>query len=103
KPVYLIYWVQPNLTAPPGLPSVPRSTSSSSSDPAAASRPRKVTQKDVAIAANVSQTLVSLVFSDAPSEEISQSSRRKIIEAAQKLGYQKRKKEVPAKKSRKVL
>ncbi len=81
------------------------SSNSSSDKPRTAGKPpRKVTQKDVAAAADVSQALVSLVFSDSSSsDDISESSRRKIIEAAQQLGYQKRKKEVQVKKSRKVL
>lgn len=47
---------------------------------------RKPTQKDVADAAGVSQTLVSLVLNNAPME-VAESTRNKILEAAGKLGY----------------
>lgn len=57
---------------------------------------RKVTQKDVAVAANVSQALVSLVLGGgAGSEQISPANRKKIIEAAQSLGYKVKKKPAP--------
>lgn len=55
---------------------------------------RKITQNTVAKAANVSQALVSLVLSGSDLVEVSPENRRKVIEAAQKLGYQLRRKPV---------
>ncbi len=50
----------------------------------------KPSQKDVAIAANVSQGLVSLVLNNA-SSEVSEATRVRILEAAKRLGYVPRK------------
>lgn len=53
---------------------------------------RKVTQKDIAKEAGVSQALVSLILGGSTSVEISSENRVKIVEAAERLGYKKRKK-----------
>lgn len=52
--------------------------------------PRKVTQKDVARAAGVSQALVSLVLGKRVSDQVSSESRARIMEAAKRLGYRAR-------------
>lgn len=53
---------------------------------------RRVTQKDIAKAANVSQALVSLVLRGASEGEISAENRERILSTASKLGYQARQK-----------
>ncbi|MDR1710416.1 MAG: LacI family DNA-binding transcriptional regulator [Propionibacteriaceae bacterium] len=50
--------------------------------------PVKPTMTDVARAANVSQSAVSLVLNDAPGSRISEATRQKVIRAAHKLGYE---------------
>ncbi|MFJ9563126.1 LacI family DNA-binding transcriptional regulator [Streptomyces fuscichromogenes] len=53
-----------------------------------ASRSGRVTATDVAREAGVSQTTVSYVLNDAPNQKISESTRRKVLDAVAKLGYQ---------------
>ena len=53
-----------------------------------ASRPGRVTATDVAKEAGVSQTTVSYVLNDAPHQKISEQTRRKVLDAVAKLGYQ---------------
>ncbi len=53
--------------------------------------PRKVTQKDVARASGVSQALVSLVLGKKASDQVSEESRARITEVAERLGYRTRK------------
>lgn len=53
---------------------------------------RKVTQKDIAKEAGVSQALVSLILGGGTGVEISSENRVKIVETAERLGYKKRKK-----------
>lgn len=53
---------------------------------------RRVTQKDIATAANVSQALVSLVLRGASDGEISAENRERILKTASALGYQARQK-----------
>ena len=48
---------------------------------------RTVTSKDVAQAAGVSRTTVSLVLSNTPRAQISEQTRQRVLEAAQQLGY----------------
>jgi len=51
-------------------------------------RTSKVTQSMVAKESGVSQTLVSLVLSNAsPPERVAEETRKRILEAANKLGY----------------
>lgn len=51
-------------------------------------RPKKVTQAMIARESGVSQTLVSLVLSNASTpERVAEESRRRILETAQRLGY----------------
>jgi DNA-binding LacI/PurR family transcriptional regulator len=52
------------------------------------SKGKKVTQKAVAKESGVSQTLVSLVLSKAAApEQVAESTRKRILDAAEKLGY----------------
>ena len=48
---------------------------------------KRVTSKDVAAAAGVSRTTVSLVFNQVAGMHISENTRQRVIEAAQMLGY----------------
>lgn len=59
----------------------------------------RVTQKAVALEANVSQTLVSLVLSGA-SIDVAEKTRQQILDAAKKLGYSIRKKPSTAVRSK---
>ncbi len=51
---------------------------------------RKITQKDVAKAAGVSQALVSLVLGGDASADVSPESRARVLEAAKRIGYRQR-------------
>lgn len=51
---------------------------------------RRVTMTDVADMAGVSQATVSLVLTHAPNVRISESTRQRVLEAAEKLGYRRR-------------
>lgn len=48
---------------------------------------KTVTSKDVAQAAGVSRTTVSLVLSNTPGAQISEQTRQRVLEVAQELGY----------------
>jgi DNA-binding LacI/PurR family transcriptional regulator len=48
---------------------------------------RRVTLRDVAEASGVSQSTVSFVLNEVPSQTISQATRERVRDAAQKLGY----------------
>ena len=48
---------------------------------------RKITSKDVAREAGVSQTLVSFVLNNAQDKKINPATREKVIETARRLGY----------------
>lgn len=50
-------------------------------------KPRRVTSQDVADAAGVSRTTVSLVINKVPGAQISEETRRRVIAAALELGY----------------
>lgn len=50
-------------------------------------RPKRVTSRQVASRAGVSQTTVSLVLNDAPHANISQPTRERVLRAARELGY----------------
>lgn len=52
-----------------------------------ASRPRRVTMKDVALHAGVSRTAVSFVLNDRADASISAEVRRRILDAVEALGY----------------
>jgi LacI family transcriptional regulator len=49
--------------------------------------PKRVTSRQVARYAGVSQTTVSLVLNNAPHANISQTTRERVLQAAQELGY----------------
>ncbi|HWL52252.1 MAG TPA: LacI family DNA-binding transcriptional regulator [Chthoniobacteraceae bacterium] len=61
---------------------------------------RKVTQKDVAKAAGVSQALVSLVLGGEAAAEISSENRQRIVEVAAQLGYKGRRKQTADSRSK---
>ena len=48
---------------------------------------RRVTSRDVAARAGVSRTTVSFVLNDVPGVNISQETRKRVLQAAQELGY----------------
>ncbi|WP_344214139.1 LacI family DNA-binding transcriptional regulator [Nonomuraea bangladeshensis] len=48
---------------------------------------RRITSTDVARAAGVSRTTVSVVLNDAPGQSIPEETRRRVMEAAERLGY----------------
>jgi DNA-binding LacI/PurR family transcriptional regulator len=48
---------------------------------------RRVTSRDVAERAGVSRTTVSFVLNDVPDVNISQETRRRVLQAAQEMGY----------------
>jgi DNA-binding LacI/PurR family transcriptional regulator len=48
---------------------------------------KRITSTDVAHAAGVSRTTVSVVLNDAPGQSIPEETRRRVIEAAESLGY----------------
>ena len=48
---------------------------------------RRVTSRDVAERAGVSRTTVSFVLNDVPGANISQETRRRVLQAAQEMGY----------------
>lgn len=50
-------------------------------------KPRRVTSKQVAERAGVSQTTVSFVLNDAPNSNISEETRQRVFEAARELNY----------------
>lgn len=52
-----------------------------------ATRRRRVTAKDVALAAGVSQSTVSYVLNDNPDQTISQGTRERVLAAVDELGY----------------
>src|SRR5579862_9830637 len=61
-----------------------------------ASRSAGPTMTDVAMAAGVSQTTVSLVLNDAQSARLSRETREHVLDAARKLGYRLVKRGVPS-------
>ncbi|MER7757041.1 LacI family DNA-binding transcriptional regulator [Kitasatospora sp. NPDC097643] len=63
------------------------SESSESPDPAQQGPAHQVTSADVARAAKVSRTTVSLVLNDTPSARISERTRERVRAAAEQLGY----------------
>jgi LacI family transcriptional regulator len=64
--------------------SITRTTRGKGRDKAAPSRP---TQKDIALAAGVSQAAVSLVLNKAETPSVPPATRTRILEVAQELGY----------------
>ena len=48
---------------------------------------RRITSRDVARRAGVSRTTVSFVLNDVPGVNISQETRKRVLQAAQELGY----------------
>lgn len=62
-------------------------------------RKAKATQKDVASACDVSQTLVSLVMSGS-NAEVAEATRKRILETAKKLGYVPKKTAAPIRRAR---
>jgi DNA-binding LacI/PurR family transcriptional regulator len=50
-------------------------------------RPRRATSRDVAESAGVSRTTVSFVLNDVPNVQIPEETRRRVWEAARRLGY----------------
>src|SRR4051812_43365688 len=50
-------------------------------------RPRRATSADVAREAGVSRATVSYVLNDTPHQKIPEATRRRVLEAAARLGY----------------
>src|SRR5579885_3130253 len=65
-------------------------------EPSAPRRPRRPTMTDVAMEAGVSQTTVSLVLNDAHGARLSDVTRRRVLDAAARLGYRMVKRGAPA-------
>ena len=59
---------------------------------------KKVTTKDIADHVGLSQSAVSMILNNKSNVSFSESTKKKVFDAAKELGYQKKKKQTESKK-----
>jgi DNA-binding LacI/PurR family transcriptional regulator len=75
------------MLAPSAVPRGAERAGARMADDVAEPRPRRVTSADVARATGVSRATVSYVVNDTPNRNISEATRRRVLEAARELGH----------------